>query len=197
MNSKRITRRSFLLQSSLLSLSGLVLGGSAIGLEEKTHSKEILFVDSNNIDRFFKPEQLAILSKLVDTLIPKTDTPSASEIEVHLTLDEWMTGWASKKTKDQFLFLIANVEREALKKFGGGYSSISEGDRFELTEALDKRSFDEKAKNTPEASAYRHFKNLVFHIYYTSEEVNPDYVLIPGSYNGCIDEKELKGLVGN
>lgn len=196
MSTRKITRRSFLLQSSLFSISGLVLGGSSVGVLKNPSQEEYQFIDRNTLDSFFSKAQLSILSELVDVLIPKTDTPSASDVEVHLILDEWMTGWAAQKTKEQFSVLIDYVDKEAQKRYRKNFITISEKDRFNLIEEIDKNSFDSQMKKTRERNAYRRFKSLVFHIYYTSKEANLDYVLVPGAYHGCIDEDELKRLIG-
>ena len=39
---------------------------------------------------FFTPEQGTVLTQLVDIIIPKTDTPSASEVQVHVFLDRYV-----------------------------------------------------------------------------------------------------------
>lgn len=38
---------------------------------------------------FFSPEQGHVLKELVDIILPKTDTPSASEVNVHVILDKF------------------------------------------------------------------------------------------------------------
>ncbi|MDO1499493.1 gluconate 2-dehydrogenase subunit 3 family protein [Winogradskyella maritima] len=38
---------------------------------------------------FFSKDEGAVLTKLVDIILPKTDTPSASETQVHLFIDRF------------------------------------------------------------------------------------------------------------
>ena len=54
---------------------------------------------------------------------------------------------------------------------------------------LDKQAFQHP--DTQISMHYRKFKDIVFHIYYTSKEANPDYQLIPGTYKGCVSADEL------
>lgn len=47
-------------------------------------------VAANWTPRFLSPEEGRVLTHLVDILLPKTDTPSASEVNVHIFIDRYM-----------------------------------------------------------------------------------------------------------
>src|SRR5690606_532829 len=67
---------------------------------------------------FFTPEQGAVLIQLVDIILPKTDTPSASEVQVHLFIDR-LTDQVAEKSKQDFMKMsMDKFIEKALKDSG-------------------------------------------------------------------------------
>ena len=55
--------------------------------------------------------------------------------------------------------------------------------------ALDEHAFTNK--NSAVSAAYRNLKGIIYHIYYTSEPANPDYMPVPGNFRGSVTQEEI------
>jgi hypothetical protein len=143
--------------------------------------------------QFFKADELTSLVDIADIMIPLTDTPSASDAKVIEVLDAMMLTWAGEETKNQFKRVLNYIDSLAKETFKTAYLSLSLKQRQVLINEIDKRAFDNKTAMI--SAPYRKLKDIIFHIYYTSEEANPDYLRFPGTYKGCLSETEYQALV--
>ena len=149
----------------------------------------------NNIEnviedgQFFTAQELTILTDVAEIMIPATETVGATDAQVIPILDGLMITWAGSQTKAQYRSAIKQIQHLAQDTYGSEYKSLAENLRKRLIEQLDIRAFS----NTESAMSvnYRRLKEMIFHIYYTSEPANPDFVLIPGGYRGCLTKDEL------
>ncbi|GEA09871.1 gluconate 2-dehydrogenase subunit 3 family protein [Alteromonas sp. KUL49] len=139
--------------------------------------------------QFFSAQEMTALVDIAEIMIPETDTPGATSAHVIPVLDAMMLTWAVEKTRTQFRTIIKQVESVAKDTFSASYTSLSKGDRLSLISALDERAFANKA--TALSENYRKLKKLVFHLYYTSEEANPNFMLVPGAYRGCVTQADI------
>ncbi|WP_019671267.1 gluconate 2-dehydrogenase subunit 3 family protein [Eudoraea adriatica] len=168
---------------------------------------------------FFTKEQGNVLLKLVDIILPKTDTPSASEVNVHIFIDrftnEIMEDIQQTVTKLSFDKFIV----KALKDSGKDEANDLTSEDLEpvLAEAL-KLSEEEEIMNedlviknpsamikgendavSEEPVTYNFAKNIrdmTIWGYKTSEYVGEEvlaYLPVPGEYIGCGDLNELTG----
>ncbi|WP_395344425.1 gluconate 2-dehydrogenase subunit 3 family protein [Ningiella sp. W23] len=143
--------------------------------------------------QFFNAHELTVLADIAEIMIPKTDTPGATEAHVIPVLDALMLTWAGKETKAQYRAIVRQVEQLSLNTFKSAYVESTFQDREALITQLDERAFE---NTSSEISAnYRKLKEMIFHIYYTSKEANPDYMLIPGAYKGCLSKEEYEAMV--
>lgn len=169
---------------------------------------------------FFTPEQGAVLTQLVDIILPKTDTPSASEVQVHLFIDR-LTDKVMEKDKQDFMRMSMNkfIEK-ALKDSGKEKAADLEAKDLEpvLAESLKKTKEDqirnlktideytesmangEPANITDEISRFgfaNNLRGLTIWGYKASEYVGEEvlaYLPVPGGdYIGCGDVSELTG----
>ena len=142
--------------------------------------------------QFFDANELTVLMDVAQIMIPKTHTPGAEQAEVASVLDGLMLTWASKKTQKQYKECIATIQSIALDTYQQAYIDASLNQRTKLIEQLDIRAFENQTSVL--SASYRKLKEIIFHIYYTSEEANPDFVLIPGGYRGCLSKDELEKI---
>ncbi|KMT64849.1 gluconate 2-dehydrogenase subunit 3 family protein [Catenovulum maritimum] len=139
--------------------------------------------------QYFNAQQLTLLTDVAEIMIPKTNTPGATDANVIAVLDAMMLTWAGKKTKQQFNFCINQISQIAKNTFSAYYTEITLSDRRALIEQLDANSFAQT--DTELSASYRKLKKIIFHIFYTSEEANPDFILVPGGYKGSLTKTEL------
>lgn len=122
--------------------------------------------------RFFSPAQMAVLSEVVEIIIPRTDTPGAKDAGVPQNFDALMRNWASAQHQSQFSALV--------DEFGGaGLMKLAPSERVDLLRQIDAQKL---AAWDP---VYARFKELVLTLYYLSEAGATKelrYELIPGKW---------------
>ena len=208
--------RRIALKNMGLSLGYVVAIPTLISLVQSCKSEKVLEWTPD----FFTPEQGAVLTQLVDIILPKTDTPSASEVQVHLFIDR-LTDQVMEKDKQDFMKMSMNkfIEK-ALKDSGKEKAADLEPKDLEsvLAESLKKTKEDqiktlkvideyteaiakgESANITDEISRFgfaNNLRGLTIWGYKTSEYVGEEvlaYLPVPGAdYIGCGDVSELTG----
>ncbi|RDV25431.1 gluconate 2-dehydrogenase subunit 3 family protein [Alteromonas aestuariivivens] len=142
--------------------------------------------------KFFTAWQLTVLNDVAEIMIPRTDTPGASDVHVASLLDELMMTWAGEETKRQFPACLESIDSQAMDTLASPYISLPLEQRQSLIQQLDKAAFREA--DSVLFASYRALKEMIFHVYYSSKEANPDFVLVPGGFKGCVTEDELKAI---
>lgn len=153
---------------ALLKSAILLVGGSLAGLPATA------LAQAAEAQRFFTPQQFAVMDEVAEIIIPRTDTPGARDAGVGPALDALMTNWASEERGAQFRALAEDMDREA-----GGLLALSPAQRIEAVRAYDAAAFKK------DDAVYRRFKELVLTLYYLSEPGATQelrYELVPGSW---------------
>jgi hypothetical protein len=140
--------------------------------------------------RFFDAGQMQLVSRVVDIVIPRTDTPGALDAGVHVFLDNLLADWAAKETREHYLAVLEGIDAAAVdahdKRFGG----CSNAQQERLIRAIDSDTFGP----APKLPGFRHLKELILAGYYTSEigaTVELQYELVPGRYIECAPLAEI------
>ena len=205
--------RRIALKNMGLSLGYLVAIPTLISIVQSCKNEKVLEWTPD----FFTPEQGAVLIQLVDLILPKTDTPSASEVQVHLFIDR-LTDQVAEMDKQDFMKMSMNkfIEK-ALKDSGKEKAADLEPKDLEpvLAAAL-KTTKEDQIKNfkaidqytetmanggsadlTDEVSRFgiaNNLRGLTIWGYKTSEYVGEKvlaYLPVPGEYIHCGDVNEL------
>jgi hypothetical protein len=179
--------------------------------------KEVEMVDWT--PDFFTKEQGNVLIKLVDIILPKTDTPSASEVNVHVFIDRFtneimedvqqsleklsLDKFIEKSLKDSGKEKAKDLTSEDLEPVLAKALQASEEEEIANMELMIKNtSAAAKGENDAvpdEVMRYSFAKNLrdmTIWGYKTSEYVGEEvlaYLPVPGEYIGCGDLNELTG----
>lgn len=139
------------------------------------------------IPTYFKENQLSAISAFVDTVIPKTDTPSASEVGVVEFLDSMLTHCVKEKDAEM-------TKMELNKLFGPdvqtAFDKLSPAEQMERVMAMEAATEGDTKKFWPQ------LKGIILTGYMMSEEIGTNHLAydpIPGEYNGCIDLSETGG----
>ncbi|CAZ95967.1 gluconate 2-dehydrogenase subunit 3 family protein [Zobellia galactanivorans] len=168
---------------------------------------------------FFTKEQGAALTQLVDIILPKTDTPSASETQVHLFIDRFADQVMEKEQQDFLKMSMDRFLEKALKDSGKEKAADLTAEDLEpvLADAL-KATKEEEVSNFKSIKQYNeaiaegkqplledgiarfafanNLRGMTIWGYKTSEYVGEKvlaYLPVPGEYIGCADTKELTG----
>lgn len=140
---------------------------------------------------FFTPEQLSLIKSISDTILPKTDSPSASDVGVPEKIDSMISNTMPENDKMNYLIRFEKLENHisALSN-GKDFSSLSEVERLELLNKINDTSSEEMRWAIWDLKGrtvdyYR--KTLVI----ATEFLN--YLPVPGYYDPCISLQEVGG----
>lgn len=160
-------------------LSAPLLGSLLVSCKEDLSKNEI----GNNLF-FFDQEDFSKLKEVIDIILPKTDSPSATEVGVHQTIDV-MVGTiydasAQKNYLDQF---------NALMKYLNASSTID-------VDVLATLSKSEKKSETMAKKGLLDLKQQTLAYYLSTEEIGTNflnYLPVPGAYEACISLESVNG----
>ena len=169
---------------------------------------------------FFSPEQGSVLTQLVDIIIPKTDTPSASELQVHVFLDRYVQEVSSKADQQLMISGLNALIAQALAASGKDDSSDLSAEDLEavLASALAPKSDEESTRLSEAITEFnlsiesnaeaviadelastwfaQNLRGSVIWAFKTTEYIGEEvlaYLPIPGGYVPCGDLNELTG----
>ena len=200
---------------------GLVFGYTVatpalLGIVQSCANKKVLDWTPD----FFTKDEGAVLHTLVDIILPKTDTPSATEVNVHLFIDKFANEVLPKEQQDFLKMSMGNFIDKALADAGKETAADLNAEDLEpvLATYLKKRSdadeeahekaigeyfkgvaengtgtLDEDISRYGFANSLRDFSIMS---YRTSEYVGEQvlaYLPVPGEYVPCEDVDTLTG----
>ena len=139
---------------------------------------------------FFKPKEFSVIQEMVDIILPKTDSPSATDVGVHNMIDH-MVGTAyrpeaRKEYQEKFAAFFKYLGQK-------GYSDLGGAEKMDVLTSLDKAT-EEALKDA--RSGYVNLKQQTIAYYLTSEEIGTkflNYLPVPGEYEPCISLEEAGG----
>jgi hypothetical protein len=150
--------------------------------------------------RTLNPHQQATLTAIADAIIPRTDTPSASEVGVIQFADLILTEWYTEPERKKFLDGLEDVDARAQGLFGRKFTDCAIHQQGQVLDDLGEQMMRdaEAVRNNarpyrgslpePEDNFYYRVRTLVLTGYYTSEsgatqELN--FKIIPDTHAGC------------
>ena len=134
-------------------------------------------------------EQLRLLDALVETIIPETDTPGASEAGVAAYIDSVYSRAFSDLQRDIFTAGLEDIQKICTGKYSVGFEKCSETEQFAVLTGVAAQAADSEAGTAAPVSFFLLLKELTVIAYYTSEigatrELR--YQAVPGSHEQCI-----------
>ena len=107
-------------------------------------------------------QQLAWVAKLVDAIIPRTDTPGASDAGVPAYIDRKLKDDEARRKR--FLAGMAELDASARRKFRAGFAELSAAQQIELLTPISKE------KSSASGRFFKLAKDLTIDGYYTSKD---------------------------
>lgn len=167
-------------------LRGLIaLVGGTVGVAELGPLARAAMADTDAPPRFLDADQFALLGRIVDLMIPATDTPGAYDTGVHRFIDMMLAEYASEASQKTLLAALAQLDQAAQSAHGSVFAGLSAADQLEVLSAVDTEAFE----NRDRSEAYRMLKSMILFGYYTSEtgaSVELRFNPIPGTTPGCV-----------
>ena len=178
-NSQLLTRRTAIRNAAVL------IGGAISATELGLLESALAATGVESQPKFLSSEQLRMVERIADLIIPETDTPGAVEAGVHRFIDVMLEEWASSDTQREFIDGLTGIERRAKE---GGMQSFLGGTverQGELVRSLDEEAFATGAQDT----FFRRLKKLILFAYFSSEPGATQtlrFDRIPGDYEPCL-----------
>jgi hypothetical protein len=117
------------------------------------------------VPRFFTSEQLLVVSRLTDLIIPPTDTPGAAAAGVPQYIDLVVN--EDPKLQTTFREGFDNLHKTSQSSFGGaGFLQLTEAQQVEILTSLNDAA--EQKKPEDDAGFFHAIKGLTADGYYTS-----------------------------
>lgn len=185
MNRREVLRYTAWITGGALSTS--LVSAILSGCSEQTPGKNAAatpdVAPTTGILHFFTPAQFTLVTVLVDTLLPRTDSPAATDVNVHFTVDS-MLGQVFDSNyqtafKTQWLALESYLQQQ-------NFLSLPNLAQVEVLQALELAQSDE---TETAKKALREFKQHVIAYYLSKEEIAKNflnYLPIPVTYKPCI-----------
>lgn len=124
-----------------------------------------------------------LVAALADEIIPRTDTPSATDVGVPAFIDVIVAEYYSDEDRAVFLSGLDLIGARLRRGDATSFAGLSPESQKTLLDSLDQPV----DKQAPDARAWQRLKGLVIHGYFTSERVQKDVlktVIMPGRFDG-------------
>ena len=128
-------------------------------------------------------QQLALIGAIADTILPRSDTPSATEVGVPAFVDVIVSENDTDEDRTAFLAGLDAIEARAKSNGGDGFAQLQPSARVSVIESIEAES----GRRAEPARTYWRLKGLIIHGYFTSEPVMKDVLkveVMPGRFEG-------------
>ena len=132
---------------------------------------------------FLSPHLDAVLTEVVDTIIPQTDTPGAKALHVQTFIQKMVTDCYEKDVQTAFANGLKKVDQTAHEQYSKPFAACDTAQRLMVLETI------EQAPETALKEFYKLVRQLTIQGFTTSEYVMTkfyNYQPIPGHYYGCV-----------
>ena len=145
---------------------------------------------------FLSTEHAELLSTLVDTILPKTETPGGLDVKVDLFMDLVFSQLYNEEAQKKIVANMIAFDEKCQAKFDNRFSELTVPQRQEIlqNEEVTNAKYNggvwgtAVGKQAP-VGFYRSMKSLALWGYFSSEAISRDilnYDPVPGDYQGCV-----------
>lgn len=129
------------------------------------------------------PAQRSTVAALADAILPRTDSPGATDVGVPSFIDVIVTEYYSVTERAEFTAGVGAIDALAVAMTGQSFAALTGASLVSVMNALDRPT----DRTAPAVRGYARLKPLIIHGYFTSEKVQKDVVkteIWPGRYDG-------------
>jgi len=182
-------------RDALKSLLAISAASALAACTGKTESREAKPAASASLKyasegKFLGADEMALVSALAQTIIPKTDTAGAIEAGVPAAIQGLASEWGDDNHRKYTRAGLAALDKHFKSVGGQAFADQSEKQRESLLAKYDADVFGGKVKD----DFYRNFKSTVATAYYMSEPGATEeliYEAVPGEWKGCVPFSEI------
>lgn len=134
---------------------------------------------------FFSSSEMELVKKIADLILPKTDSPSATEVGVHNMIDHMVGNVYSEKERMDYKTDFQSLTQLATNKSGE-----------ELAIIVNQLNDKEAANSESAQKGFQRIKQQTIAYYLSSKEIGMNYLNylpVPGEYEACIDVADVGG----
>ncbi len=149
---------------------------------------------------FFTETEAKTISVLVDTILPRTNTPGALDVKSDIFIDKVIAKTYNEEGQKKMRSELAAFNSDCEKNFGGTFIKLNASDREKVLQAAEKSSgkFSPGVWGTAVGKQepigfYRSIKSMAIWAYFSSEEIGKNvlaYDPVPGTYEPCMPLSE-------
>lgn len=136
--------------------------------------------------KLFSEHQMKVLASVCQTIIPKTDTPGAADLDCHGFIDHQLLAVHPKDDQQNAVAVIDDIDAASQAKYKKSFFNVSSEQQTELLVALEKEGSENSGR-------FKQIKYLNAFGYFTSD-IGATQVLnyqpVPGGYVGSIPMTE-------
>lgn len=188
-------------RKTLIALSGLI-GAAASNILLSGNGFEIATAYANSDAKSRKPKlfttvQLEVLERICQTVIPKTDTPGAGDVDTHGFIDNQLHHCFDTTAQKAVSNVIDTIDQSALARYEKSFSQLESQAAHTLLSDIDlcKNGFKEK-----DTEQFKFLKYLIVFGYYTSEigaSQELTYDPVPGGFKANIALSDIGSAWGS
>lgn len=168
-------------------LQGLIVSiGGASALTACGGVANVLSTRPGSSPRFYTSSEYALVSRISDLIIPRTETPGAVDANVPGYMDGLMNDWASSETKNAHRTALRQIKVELDSRANGNFLAASDAAAEQALAAFDAAAFNEDG----DATGYKRMKGYVTQSYFATEDGATEelkWVAIPGRWDPSVD----------
>lgn len=179
-------RRDAIKRTTLL-LGGTLSASAILGVMSGCKADPVL----NWTPAYLNLEEASIIEKMVDRIIPATDTPGAIDAGVPIFIDRMMADFYQEKEKSTLKEGIKKVAADAKAAYGSSFTDLTEEQQIELLTKYDQEAY---SSTTQQDHFFKTIKELTILGFCTSEAGATEFLEydpVPGEYKGCIPYSEI------
>lgn len=128
---------------------------------------------------------MKLLHDICETVLPRTDTPSAAEVDCHGFIDHQLGQCHTKQQQESVKTLLNTIEGRAQSLYTSSYTELTAKQKTDLLIAVEaKQGFSDS-----QLTDFKFLKGLIIFGYFTSEVGATQaltYQAVPGGYKGSI-----------
>ena len=174
------TRREF--------IQGLILsvGGAATLSACGDNAPAVMATAPHNPGRFYTSDEMALVNRVSDLIIPRTETPGALDVNVAGYLDGLMSDWANADTQNTHRSALARLRADLDAAVDVPFERATQAVAEEALTDLDARAFEIDHS----MEGYRRLKGFITQAYFATEDgavQELKWVALPGRWDPSVD----------
>jgi hypothetical protein len=177
----RYANKQLLMERRLAIRYLLIISGGIIIFPSCLNGSGKASIKLRNLD--INGDQENLMAEIAETLIPKTDTPGAKELGIHLFVLKMLDDCYEKDVQQRFVKGLEQLDDSTKKRFGNAFVNCTAAQRQKILQSIES-----KAEYPVEVfDFYQIMKDRTIQGYLNSKYVMTKlviYELVPGRYNG-------------